>query len=145
MWFAAASAGNKALFAGGLAGPLPTDVVDIYDFTTNSWSVAQLSQPRSGLVATSNGTQAIFAGGYYYDPSEGCNFCLSDVVDIYDSVSNSWSSASLSQARGNLAAASAPPFSVFVGGDHLNDGSGVVSGRVDTFDNLLNEWSWNGE
>ncbi len=44
-------------------GPFYFDVVDLYDSGTGRWSMAQLSQARSGLAATSVGTVAIFAGG----------------------------------------------------------------------------------
>jgi hypothetical protein len=40
-------------------------VVDLYDSGTGRWSTAQLSQARIGLVATSVGTVAIFAGGVF--------------------------------------------------------------------------------
>ena len=40
-----------------------SDVVDLYDSGTGRWSIAQLSQARFWLSATSVGTVAIFAGG----------------------------------------------------------------------------------
>ncbi|MCP3914133.1 MAG: hypothetical protein GY711_01090 [bacterium] len=48
---AATSVGTKAIIAGGYY----TDVVDIYDDTTGTWSVAALSVPRSQLTATTVG------------------------------------------------------------------------------------------
>jgi hypothetical protein len=42
-----------------------SNVVDLYDSGTGRWWTAQLSQARSGLAATSVGTVAIFAGGFY--------------------------------------------------------------------------------
>ncbi len=40
-----------------------SNVVDLYDSGTGRWSMAQLSQARGYLSATSVGTVAIFAGG----------------------------------------------------------------------------------
>ena len=40
-----------------------SNVVDLYDSGTGRWSIAQLSEARSVLSATSVGTVAIFAGG----------------------------------------------------------------------------------
>ena len=44
---------------------LNSDVVDLYDSRTGLWSTAQLSQARMDISATSVGTVAIFAGGFY--------------------------------------------------------------------------------
>jgi hypothetical protein len=41
-----------------------TDVVDLYNSGTKSWSTAKLSFPRSQLAAASVGTVAVFAGGF---------------------------------------------------------------------------------
>src|SRR5579871_4347678 len=65
---AATSAGNKVLFAGGVASiNNPEDTwysrVDIYNTTTNSWSTAELSAARGQLAAASTGTKAFFGGG----------------------------------------------------------------------------------
>ncbi len=47
------------------AGAGFSNVLDLYDSGTGRWSTAQLSQARNQLSATSVGTVAIFAGGYY--------------------------------------------------------------------------------
>jgi hypothetical protein len=43
-----------------------SDVVDIFNFTAGTWTVAQLCSPRESLAATSLPDQglALFAGGY---------------------------------------------------------------------------------
>src|SRR5664279_931636 len=47
---AAATAGNKILFAGGiLAGYSISNRVDLYDFVSNTWSTAELTQARDDL------------------------------------------------------------------------------------------------
>jgi hypothetical protein len=40
-----------------------SNVVDLYDITSGTWSTAQLSVSRAFLAATSVGNVAIFAGG----------------------------------------------------------------------------------
>jgi hypothetical protein len=40
------------------------NAVDLYNYTSGTWSTAQLSVARSPLAATSVGNVAIFAGGY---------------------------------------------------------------------------------
>ena len=39
-------------------------VVDIYNYSSNTWTTANLSQARYFLAATSVGNLALFAGGY---------------------------------------------------------------------------------
>ena len=48
---------------GATAGSGRSDVVDLYNGASGTWSTAQLSEARSGLAATSVGNVAIFAGG----------------------------------------------------------------------------------
>ncbi len=46
-----------------------SQVVDVYNSASGTWSTAQLSVARSMLAATSVGNVAIFAGGYVYGNS----------------------------------------------------------------------------
>jgi hypothetical protein len=52
-----------------------SNVVDLYDNRTGRWSTAQLSLARKYLSATSVGTVAMFAGGFYVDRNTGSK-CL---------------------------------------------------------------------
>jgi len=112
-WLAATTVGNKALFAGGSGA---SNVVDIYDADTNTWSTATLSQARSQLSATTVGNKAMFAGGYYY--SGGHRY--SDVVDIYDIDADTWTTATLSLGRDSLAATTVGNKAMFAGGSNSN-------------------------
>ncbi|MHC4479008.1 MAG: hypothetical protein ACYTEL_25565 [Planctomycetota bacterium] len=73
-----------------------------------------LSQGRVHLAATTIGNKAIFAGG--------CNSIYAwsgtvyEVVGIYDATTGFWSTATLSQARGCLAAAAVGSKDLFAGG-----------------------------
>jgi hypothetical protein len=107
-YFSIAAAGHRALIAGGWHHDPATrrmlydDRVDVYDTTTNSWSVAQLSQARTGAGTASAGDLAIFAGGNIpgipnaAPGTPGAGQQRSDVMDIYDSATDSWSAAQLS-------------------------------------------------
>ncbi len=89
--------GSKALFGGGTNG-FDSNIIDIYDSASGLWSIATLSQARSGLAAASVGSKVLFAGGINITAT-------SNVVDIYDDRTGLWSTTTLSQARSYLAAA----------------------------------------
>jgi N-acetylneuraminic acid mutarotase len=89
MDIAVAVAGSKIFFAGG------SDKVDIYDNSNNSWSTARLSEARSCLSAVTAGNKIYFAGGYSGDFFSGCY--TSNRVDIYDTITGSWSVSKMNQ------------------------------------------------
>ncbi len=66
---------------------VPVNRIDIYDLSTNSWSVANLSEPRAGITTAVVGKKILFAGGV-----SGSSIR----VDIYDALSNNWSTAQVS-------------------------------------------------
>jgi hypothetical protein len=105
---AATTVGSKALFASD------TGVVVLYDNVSGRWQVAKHSLGRQGVAATSVGTKAIFAGGYHY--GRHGQRIESDAVDVYDSATGAWSTATLSQARDGAAAASAGTRAIVAGG-----------------------------
>ncbi len=122
------SVGTKVFFAGGHTGLAYSNVVDIYDNSTNTWTTATLSQARQDLSAASVGTKVFFAGGWTGSPS--------NVVDIYDNSTNLWTTATLSQAR-SLLSATTVGNKVFFGGGYSSNDSNVV----DVYDNSTNTWS----
>ncbi|MBL8010423.1 MAG: T9SS type A sorting domain-containing protein [Flavobacteriales bacterium] len=114
--------GGKVMFAGGITGEEACSAtVDIYDPAADAWSTATLSAPREGVQAASVGNYAIFAGGgcgainWYYTSG-------SDVVDVYDALSDTWSTAAMSSSRINfLAVASGNQVLLLGGYDFTND------------------------
>ena len=131
----ATTVGNKAIFAGGyVSGNTYSNVVDIYDSSTNTWSTATLSQARRLLSATTVGTKAIFAGGgvatFPY---------TSNVVDIYDASNGTWSTATLSQARESPSATTVGTKAIFAGGGVAT--FPYTSNVVDIYDSSSNTWS----
>ncbi len=127
---AATSVDSKALFGGGHSGVGRSDVVDIFDAETQTWSTASLSSPRSSLAATTVGTKAIFAGGWV---STGTD------VDIYDARTDTWTTGNLSQNRMELAATSVGDKAFFAGG--YATGGILNSDVVDIYDAQTSLWS----
>ena len=134
---AIASVGNKVLIGGGgdAFGDNQSSKVDIYDASTNGWSNAYLSSERQALVATTLGNKVFFAGGFGYP--DGSNWGEFNTVDIYDNTTNTWSTAILSEARMNLAAASCGNKVYFAGGRKAT----TISKTIDIYDVSANSWS----
>jgi len=138
---AATSSGNLVFFAGGSSGDLVEEKsffneVDIYNMSNGIWSTATLSQGRESFAATSVGSLVMFGGGYC--PSNCAGPYYPNVVDIYNVMSGTWTTATLSQGRQNLAATTvASRFVLFAGG---YDGS-VFSNVVDIYDSLIGVWN----
>ncbi|MSR63983.1 MAG: hypothetical protein EXS08_16285 [Planctomycetes bacterium] len=129
------------IFAGGsLNATIPSAVVDVLDTRTMTWSTTTLSQARSVLAATTVGTKAIFAGGNAGSLSAPV---VSDVIDVYDSAlgepgdPQAWSTAQLSVARGQMAAATVGTRALFAGG--IDTTSALA--MVDIFDDSTGTWS----
>lgn len=133
------TAGNKVFFAGGTdtSNRAWSDKVDVYDASTNSWSTIQLSEPRTALAVASLGNKVFFAGGVKALGFQ--NVVVSDKVDIYDISSNSWSTATLSEARTGIAATTVGDKVIFAGGDYF--GWWPVSSRTDIYNATTNTWS----
>ena len=139
----AVSGGNKILFAGGYAastvpggsGQLSSRV-DIYDITTQKWTVAALSQAVAGIKAITLGNKIFFAGG-------DISAAFSSSVDIYDVVTNSWTKAELTLARRSLSIAVAGNKVLFAGGYYqvTTFSDFVFSNWVDIYDASTGSWS----
>ena len=118
---ATAAAGNKVFFAGGEGGVAASsrinraETVDIYDLNTKTWSVAHLSEPRSsGISAVAVNDKVYFAGGESWFGMD--NWFYTDKIDIYDIISNSWSTSTLYEEKAGFAAISAGDKIFWAGG-----------------------------
>lgn len=134
---ATVATGNKILFAGGNTyyGYTPTanvSRVDIYDVVTNTWSMAELSQPRSWITPVVLGNKVFFAGGFANTLSG-----VSSRVDIYDLSSNTWSTTELSAGATFMSAGAAGNKVLFAGGFREN----YPSRRVDIYDVSTRAWT----
>jgi len=135
-YFVAASARNKIVFAGGWLENGYSRTADIYDISTNTWSVVGLSEEyRQGMVAASVGNKIFFAGGGNNDFGY-----VTSRIDIYDVISNSWSTAELSETKEYLAASTIGNKVFFAGGGHWSPSyEGLTT--VDIYNNATNTWT----
>ena len=141
----ATSLAGKVYFAGGnidayVQNDHCSDLIDIYDNTTNTWMPSTLSQGRTFSAAATVGTKVLFAGGDFgYDVFAANE--MSDRVDIYDNSNNNWTTATLSQKRRKLAAASTSTKAFFGGGEFDQVGSISLSNVVDIYNSSNNAWT----
>jgi hypothetical protein len=75
-----------------------TDIVDIFNVTSKTWSTTRLTHPRTYVSAVSIQDIVMFAGGF-----DG-NLPVTR-IDIFNYTSQSWSTAETSQARDSIASA----------------------------------------
>jgi N-acetylneuraminic acid mutarotase len=142
------AAGDKIFFAGGVdddgySATSATSIVDIYDLTTNTWTISNLSEARGYCKAAVAGNKVFFAGGLKNNQS------LSSKVDIYDLQTNSWSSTLLpGGARAIVGAVASQNKVLFCGGYTVYEdpiGWGMVlttpSSAIDVYDNSTGQWS----
>jgi hypothetical protein len=120
----AVTVGTKVIIAGGNTSLYnPTKRVDIYDASTGTWSQAELSSPRSAINnGAAVGGKAYFAGGGNFAGNAFIN--PSDVVDIYDEASDTWSVMSLQEPRVDHSVMGVGDYLVVAGG---KNNSGMLS------------------
>lgn len=110
-----------SLFAGGECseGRTGTDSrrVDIYEHG-KGWVVNAdlLSKPRKKLAAATAGPYILIGGGYTSGMKNTTARGYSDVVDLFHAGTGKWTTATLSQPRQYITAASAGSVAVFAGG-----------------------------
>jgi hypothetical protein len=128
-----AAVGNKIFFAGGYyveymppydPETMPVYVMDVYDVTTNAWSVVDLP------YGTTYNQSAVVDNKIFF--SDGSN------INIYDVNTQSWSAAQLSDGRSDFSMVAANNKVYFAGGSDLQ---GNPLNRIDIYDNATNTWS----
>jgi hypothetical protein len=145
---ATVAAGSKVFFAGGGYyddgdNAIDSKNVDIYDISTNQWSVASLSAAKHDMAAATVGHKVFFAGGMMDDMLDS----ISKTIDIYDLATNTWSTAELSEPKTGLTAVTTNNKVYFAGGikgwNSLPNSSfeWVASNKIDVYDNATNTWS----
>jgi hypothetical protein len=128
----ATTVGHKVIFAGGITNDnVLSDRVDIYDAFTGEWRTASLSVPRctdmvDGLAKTVCG-KAYIVGGGKIDLNTGQFSDASNVIDIYDPATDTWSVEYLSRPLVN--------HSVVSDGNRLL----VAGGRNTEFNGIFDE------
>lgn len=90
-----AAAGDKMLFVSQYISNGSSSPIYIYNMTNQNWSQVELSTPRMSEGIAQLGNKIYFGGGGILD-GNGNDSAVS-TIDIYNSVSNSWSVSSLNQ------------------------------------------------
>ncbi len=128
--------GSKAYFAGGANNSnQPLSAIEVYDAKLEAWDTnlsLNLSVPRAHPACVAAGTRIFFAGGT--DPATANMF--SD-VDIWDTVSKTWSYMQLSVPRVFLSAVTNGEKVLFAGGNNLQGSSYDV---VEIYDMATGIW-----
>jgi hypothetical protein len=125
--------GNKIYFYN-------TGGYEVYDAALNSWSLLPVSNTimERGPTITAAGNKIFFAGGLITNDSASAR------IDIYDVLSNSWSSAALSEGRTGMSTIAVGNKVFFAAGykkwnpiDYPDD----PSSKMDIYDLSTNTWS----
>ncbi|WP_420150090.1 T9SS type A sorting domain-containing protein [Spirosoma sp.] len=129
-YIGAASAGGKILFAGGAVFNnvcscyINYNTVDVYDATTNQWSVTQLPNLQGSLLATSTANKILFT------KNEGGN----GLIDIYDVITGQWTTATIPQAQPASAVISVGYKVLFAAGTSF-------ASQIHIYDVVTNQWT----
>ena len=129
---AAVTVGNKVFFAGGNYDVYTSANLFIYDISTQTWSGSSITS-RSALSAISINNKIYFAGGYDVDWM-GDNAFDINKVEIYDVSSNSWSFATMSEAKTTYASIAARNTIFWAGGSNKIETYDVTSGAHSLYD-----------
>jgi N-acetylneuraminic acid mutarotase len=89
------AAGDKMLLVSQYISNGSSSPIYIYDMTNENWSQVELSSPRMDEGIAVLGNKIYFGGGSVIDGNG--NASALSTIDIYNSVSNSWSVSSLNQ------------------------------------------------
>jgi hypothetical protein len=131
-FLSSSSIGDLVLFGGGFDNSSnPSNVVDIYNVTSNVWNITTLSESRGSLCSTSVGDRYVLFGGGWNGTS------YSKIVDIFDLLSGIWNKTTLSEARGDLTSTSLNELAFFGGG---NTTLSQTSNIVDIFNSTSLTW-----
>lgn len=123
-YITAAAARDVILFGGGFCSPCVgqngtdrSDVVDLYNITSRTWSTHTLSERRSNLAATTVGDRwVLFIGGTTdVDPPPGAGIRRSSAVDVFDALSGGWRTLTLSSGRCCLGASGGANMAAILG------------------------------
>jgi Kelch motif len=143
---------GKVLIAGGVdPSDVGFDTVELYDPTTNTFapaaSLPTMNGHRDEPVGTSlpNG-EALIAGGF--ERFLGTASIISDTIDLYDPVTNSFAPAAstptMNSPRSNAAAALLPNGTVLIAGGTApapEGPGGVALASVDLYDSATNSFA----
>eukprot|EP00041_Stephanoeca_diplocostata_P029253 m.858893 g.858893 ORF g.858893 m.858893 type:complete len:387 (-) comp23525_c0_seq9:1988-3148(-) len=109
--------------------------VEIYDRIHHKWSTGRLSGGRTNIAVTSWQHLAIFAGG---GPHR--DMPKSKAVDVWNSITNTWTFHNMTIGRDLLAAVSCGKYTLFAGGSapQVNQSETM---EVDVWDHSTDTWT----
>lgn len=119
-----------------------TDRVDVLDVSTNTWSVAHLSEARSGAASAILGNKIVFAGGAkpYVDnfyPRE----LYSPVADFYNTTDDSWSSSWYGPANTMMVEYDVGAHGIHTVGTKMLIQEAGNSDKIYIYDDITSSWS----
>lgn len=137
-----ATNGNKVFIVGGCTGSTlnandVSDKIYTYDVVTGEWEAFPLSNPRHSMPGIAVGGKLLFAGG-----SDGYNGSFhvntTDTVDVYDTLTQTWSIAHLSVPVRTVTASVIGSKAYFAGGRLPNL---QFTDRMDIYDAATDTWT----
>jgi len=138
-----AVAGNKIFFGGGSSGMMYGansgnlyKQIDIYDATSETWSVDSLSMMR-GLNGAISANNKIYWGGGFVSDAASPDGIITNSVEIRDLTTNATSFDCLSEPKAMLTAVRKDNKIIFFGGQNY----GTSNARFDIYDLTTNSWS----
>lgn len=142
---AVVSYGDKVYFGGGKYGsgadPQYTNLVDVYDGITNTWSTLTLSKKRQVGGGGAAGNKVVFGGGIGRTDISGPVY-LYATVDIFDITTGVRTTGKLSKARSNISVGAAGNKIVFAGGWYWDMSYNTInSNAVDIYDVSTGLWT----
>ena len=127
----AAAIGDKVFFAGGLGDQGHLRVIQVFDVTTNLWSIQDLDSPgRSYIASASDQRWVCFVGG------SGLLGVGGEFLNIYDSLTDSWQRKIMPHSH-NAPSAEIVDGKLYIAGGIWPDDGGIV----DVLDLASDEWS----
>ena len=142
---AVVSYGDKVYFGGGKFGsnadPQYTNMVDVYDGITNTWSTLTLSKKRQVGGGGAAGNKLVFGGGIGRTDISGPVY-LYATADIFDITTGVRTTGKLSKARSNISVGAAGNKIVFAGGWFWDMSYNIInSNAVDIYDVTTGLWT----
>jgi hypothetical protein len=133
--FATAVYQNKIYCIGGKTGSGYTGVNEVYDPATNTWETkTSMPTARTGLRANVASGKVYLIGGYVPDKNLDLGFSVSDINEVYDPETDSWTTkASMPTAAGIYASAVVNDEVYVIGGDGAGELNQVYDPQTDTW------------
>mgnify|MGYP003591845787 CR=1 FL=1 len=128
-----AQLGAKVYFGGGLTVEGVTNLVEVYDVNTNTWSYSHLPTARNFCAAVASGSKVFFAGGMDVSGS------TLNSIDILDVNTYQWNTTQLESPVFSLSAVAYDSIVLFAGGGDFT--TNTESNVVKVYNTATGEWS----